>query len=262
MPEAQFDRLNDENYYDWKTYMEAILVRKGLWGVVSGLERHPGGTEGTKKVRDFRTKQFQARAEIILHVMPSQLSHCSDDDPMIVWNTLMDVHSPRGRSTIITLRRRLHKLRLDRNEVMSAYIARARQLAKLLSEAGHTLSDDDLLLAITSGLPNSYNPFLVSLDTLPDSEYTLDCIIPRLINEYTRQTLSYTPTRSQNHSITSDDVAMAVTGATPRRPISEITCFNCGQKGHYQSDCPLPKQKQSNTETANAVEATDDDDSF
>jgi hypothetical protein len=57
---TKFDPLNDENYHDWKTYMEAILVRKGLWPVVIGLERHPGGIEGTKKVCDFRTRQAQA----------------------------------------------------------------------------------------------------------------------------------------------------------------------------------------------------------
>jgi hypothetical protein len=42
---TKFDCLNDENYHNWKTYIEAILVRKGLWPVVIGLERHPGGTE-------------------------------------------------------------------------------------------------------------------------------------------------------------------------------------------------------------------------
>lgn len=256
MPEFNFDRLNDENYHNWKTYMEAILIRKSLWAVVVGLERHPGGTEGNKKVRDFRTKQLQARAEIILHVMPNQLSHCSHEDPMIIWNTLADVHSPRGRSTIITLRRRLHKLHLERNEPMSAYVARARELARLLYEAGHVLSEDDLLLAITAGLPQSYNPFLISLDTLPDSEYTLDGVIPRIINEYTRQSLSASAPRAQNQAAL-EDAAMAVTTPRIRRPISDITCYKCNQKGHYQANCPLLKQNPA--DTANAVDFLDDD---
>jgi hypothetical protein len=171
---------------------------------------------------------------------------------MIIWNTLADVHSPRGRSTIITLRRRLHKLHLEQNEAMATYIARARQLAKLLSEAGHTLSKDDLLLAITAGLPHSYNPFLVSLDTLPDSEHTLDGVIPRLINEFTRQSLSYTP-RARTQTVPASDDAMAITTIT-RRPISEITCFKCGQKGHYQSNCPTLIQGSSNADSINAVD--------
>jgi hypothetical protein len=103
--------------------------------------------------------------------MPSQLAHCSYDDPMIIWNTLADVHSPCGCSTIITLHHHLHRTHLEWNEVMSTYIACAQHLAKLLSEAGHALSDDDLLLAIMAGLPHSYNPFLVSLNTLPDSAW-------------------------------------------------------------------------------------------
>ncbi|KAJ3562429.1 hypothetical protein NP233_g9578 [Leucocoprinus birnbaumii] len=262
MPELTFANLNDENYHDWKIYMEAVLVKKKVWPVVSGLERHPGGTEGTKKVRDFRAKQYLARAEIILHVSPSQLAHCSHDDPMIIWNTLSDTHSPCGRSTIIALRRRLHKLRLERTETMAGYIARGRHLAKLISDAGHSLSDDDLLLAITSGLPRSYEAFLVSLDTLPDSEYTLNTVIPRLINEYTRQTITspyVSHTHTQPTPATPVDDAMAITSISTgpgRRPLAEITCFKCHKKGHYQSDCP----DSQNSGGVNAVEGADDDD--
>jgi hypothetical protein len=121
MLELNFDHLNDENYNNWKTYMEAMLVQKGLWPIVSGSERHPGGSEGTKKVRDFRTRLSYTRAEITLHVEPFQLAHCSHNDPMIIWNTLADVHSPRGCSTIITLCCRLHKLHLEQNEAMATY---------------------------------------------------------------------------------------------------------------------------------------------
>jgi hypothetical protein len=84
----------------------------------------------------------------------------------------------------------------------------------------------------------------------------LDGIIPCLINEYTRQSLSYTP-RSQPQAHTGTDDAMAVTdGNYIRHPVSEITCFKCGQKGHYQSDCALP---QKVTGSANAIEPLDDD---
>ncbi|KAF9443673.1 hypothetical protein P691DRAFT_841147 [Macrolepiota fuliginosa MF-IS2] len=61
---------------------------------------------------------------------------------------------------------------------MSAYIAQACTIVHKLIDAGHHISDDDLLLAITAGLPHFYDPFLVSIDTLSDSEYTLELIIP------------------------------------------------------------------------------------
>jgi hypothetical protein len=178
---------------------------------------------------------------------------------MIIWNTLIDVYSPHGRSTIISLHCRLYKLCLEKTEAMSTYIARAQEVAGLLSEAGHTLSNDDLLLAITSSLPQSYNPFLISLDTLPDLEYSLDTIIPRLINEYTCQSL--TPTAHfQTQTPTppaKDDAMSASTNTCTCCPISEVTCFKCNQKGHYQHNCPSNK---STTDTASAAES--DNDSF
>jgi hypothetical protein len=239
MPEdSKFDKLTDGNYYEWKVYMEALLTRKQLLEYVDGTTRHPGGTEGSQKVRAFYRKQSEARAEIILRVSPSQLAHCRDPDPMTIWNNLSTIHASRGRSTIIALRRRFHRLHLDRAETMSAYIARVRNVAFLLEEANVTVTDDDLILGITSGLPHSYNSFLISLDATPDSEFTVDNVIARLVNEYQRQHMY--PPRPTPSNPDSPDEAMAVDPHTPRRTgLAHITCFTCGVKGHYQFNCPI-----------------------
>lgn len=241
-PDLSFPKLNESNYHEWKIYMTAVLTTKGLWEVTCGCERHPGNGEGTKKTRDWRTKCQLARAEIILRVSPSQLAHCSHDDPMMIWNALANVHSSRGRSTITFLRRQLHQLHLERGESISAYVARARHLAFLIDEAGSEITDIDLIFSITSGLPRSYDPFLISLDTLPDSDYTLDSIIGRLANEHQRQA-AQTPSKCIEKAaltaapIDADD-SMSVTTSSRRCDISQITCYCCAQKGHYQANCP------------------------
>ena len=120
---TNFDKLTDGNFHEWKIYMEALLMRKNLLDYVDGTERHPRGTEGSKKVKEFYRKQLEARAKIILRVTPSQLTHCQNMDPMIIWNDLITIHSSRGRSTIIALRRRFQQLRLENSKTMSAYVA-------------------------------------------------------------------------------------------------------------------------------------------
>ena len=145
--ETNFDKLTDGNFHKWKIYMQALLTRKDLLEYVDGTQRHPGGTESSKKVRDFYHKQSEAHAEIILHVTPSQLAHCCDPDPMTIWNNLITIHSSRGRSTIIALHHCFHCLHLKHTENMSTYVA------FLLEEADVTVTDDDIILAITSGLP-------------------------------------------------------------------------------------------------------------
>jgi gag-polypeptide of LTR copia-type len=247
--------------------MEALLTRKQLLDVVNGTTRHPGGNEGSQRVRTFYRKQAEARSEIILHVSPSQLAHCRDPDPMNIWNTLSTIHASRSCSTIIALRRRFHRLRLDRSETMSTYIARVRHLAFLLEEANVPTSDDDLILGITSGLPHSYDSFLISLDATPDSEFTLDNVIARLVNEYQHQHM-YPPRHTPNNPDPTDE-AMTVSSYTPRRTgLAHITCFFCGAKGHYQLNCPnrntaTPSPTSTSTklskETAHAAFAKMDD---
>ena len=240
--ESKFDNLTDGTFVEWKIYMEALLTRKQLLPVVDGTERHPGGNEGTKKVREFYRKQAEARAEIILHVSPSQLVHCSDPDPYIIWTNLLNIHLPRGRSTVLTLRRRFHRLRLEKTETISSYISRLRHVAFLLEQAAFTVTDDDMILALTAGLPHSYDNFLVSLDTLPDSEYTLTIIISRLNNEYQRQHMYFSTPRVQPTLPISDQNEALAVVASPSSPMSSrlihITCFLCGNKGHYQANCP------------------------
>lgn len=242
--------------------MEAFLIRKKLLEVVNGTARHPGGTEGSKKVQDFYRKQAEARAEIILRVTPSQLAHCRNADPMVIWNDLATIHSSHGRSTIIALRRRFHRLRLDRGESMSAYIARVRHLAFLLEEADVPVSEDDLILGITSGLPHSYDSFLISLDATADSDYTVNNVIARLINEYQRQHQSQPRPQIDNNSQT--DEAMLVSDANARNNLAHITCFACGQKGHFQSSPNCPSRNKSSPapqpkEAAHFVEEIDVD---
>ena len=227
--ETNFDKLTDGNFHEWKIYMQALLTRKDLLDYVDGTQRHPGGTESSKKVRDFYRKQSEARAEIILRVTPSQLAHCRDPDPMTIWNNLITIHSSRGRSTVIALRRRFHRLCLEISKTMPAYIARVRHLAFLLEEADVTVTDDDIILAITSGLPRSYDSFLISLDATPDDDYTLAYVITHIVNEHQRQ--------QPHHQSTTDPTNVAL-AAIPRRDLAHITCFKCGKKGHYPTNCP------------------------
>ena len=185
--ELKFDSLTDGNYMEWKIYMEALLVRKNLLSVIDGNERHPGGKEGTKSIKDFYRKQAEAHAEITLHVTPSQLIYCRDINPYEIWITLANVHLSRGHSTVLALRCRFHHLHLKRNKTMTAYVSHVHYVAFLLEDTGVNISEDDIILAIMARLPHLYDQFLVSLDTLSDSDYTLNVVITRLNNEYQRQ---------------------------------------------------------------------------
>jgi gag-polypeptide of LTR copia-type/Zinc knuckle len=230
-----FEKLNDSNWGQWRMFIKALLVKKNVWEVVNGSETLPSGSPNSKPVRTFRRKQAEAIAEITLRVEPSQLSFIQDEDPKAVWDTFIIVHQSRGMASRLALRRRF--LRLVKSEgSMQNFIGEARRLALQLQEIGVTVEDEDIVLVLTGGLDSSYNNFVITLDSTPSSQLTLNYVITRLLNEESRQLAD------------SDKLGESalVAAATPtsdkpkgaKRDVSQITCWNCAKKGHFQSNCP------------------------
>ncbi|OJA19110.1 hypothetical protein AZE42_09229, partial [Rhizopogon vesiculosus] len=155
-----FPKLKEDNYYEWRMLMEAILVRKGLIEYVNGMKKMPPGSPNTKAVLAFSRKQAEARAEIVLQVETSQLSHVRDPDPAVIWYNLETVHRARGFATRLMLRRKFHMLKKADDVSMQAWIAQVRRVAFQLQEIDVDISDEDLILVLTLGLPSSYGNFI------------------------------------------------------------------------------------------------------
>jgi Zinc knuckle. len=141
---------------------------------------------------------------------------------------------------------------------MQAYIGDVETLAFRMNDAEIAVTDQDKILALTMGLPNSYKAVIINFDSTPPNQLTYDHVITCLLNEETRQV--------EHHA--DHDEAMAVT-STPSarhtaRAVSEITCYFCDARGHYKSDCPEKKKwemkKKKNEEHSAAVFESSDSD--
>lgn len=86
-------------------------------------------------------------------------------------------------------------------ESMSAYISRAKIVAKNLTEAGAEVKDEDLAYILLADLPDSYENLNMAL-ALPDEKFTSTEIKEALLAEYDR--------RVQSHN-----------------SFKNSTCFNC-----------------------------------
>ena len=103
MAATAFDKLNEDNYSAWVMYMKAHLVRKDLWGIVSGDDTWPIGSAHHKTVAAWEKRHNIAAAEIVLHVSPKYITHCNDLDAIGTWNKLKMLFHTEGHSSAAAL---------------------------------------------------------------------------------------------------------------------------------------------------------------
>ena len=170
-------------------------------------------------------KQKLACAELILRIEPDQLPHTRFDDPKDIWENLKKVHCARGLATRLSLRRRFLSMSKDESKSMRTWIAKVRHLAHELTENGTEVTDDDIIIALTLGLPPAYDNFIVTLDATPDGELTLDLVIAHLLNE-----------ESHQHMTSSIEEGAALYAGRKDQKLN-VTCHQCGKRGHRKANC-------------------------
>ncbi|RDB31020.1 hypothetical protein Hypma_000182 [Hypsizygus marmoreus] len=247
--------LNDTNYSDWSIKMEALLVEKDLWDVVAGTEVMPTTGPNSKTTKAFVRKQKLARAKIILHVENSQLPHTRHSDPRRFGITLLASIAPKHDDIS-----------------MQAWIAQVRDAAFHLEAAEFPVDDLDLIIVLTQGLPESYDPLIITLDSTPIDELDVDNIITCLLNEETRQKgdkehFGYVAVGKRSKNIVDRgkrkgkgrDAKSEKGGNSSQTDSKHMRCFNCRGRGHRASKCPSPKFDADDQSSASTEDPDKDD---
>ncbi len=241
---CRFPKLNDVNYVEWAMHMEADLVRRKLWdGIVEitldGDVQDPSQWQEEyekKKMKRSVQRMNEARAEMIMQVDDGQLSHMRSRDPMEIWEMLAKVHKARGFATQLAMKRQFLTSKKKPTQSMQAWIGEIRSMAFRMEETGIAVVDQDKILAVTMGLPPSYDAVIIALDSIPTEQLTLEEVIRRLLNQEVRQTSAYPP--SPSAPTPDDGVAAAVLSTEkPKVDRSKVQCYFCDQMGHFKQDC-------------------------
>lgn len=265
-----FARLGNKNYAnDWDIRMEAVLVKKGLWDVVQVLVskiKSDGSPKTDAEVEIERNtkiaardvvKMAEARAELVLRVESSQLSHMTSRDPMIIWQNLERMHRAAGFATSLALRRKFLTARKTESETMEDWIGRVQSMVLQMEYTGIVVTAQDKILAFTMGLPATYDAVVINFDATHPDDLTVEHVISRLLNEETRQQSNGSITDPNGHD--PNNVAFAAQRAAGK----EHTCYFCDKKGHFKADCPerqrWEESRKKVIETAAAVDYDSDD---
>ena len=152
---------------------------------------------------------------------------------MVVWNSLASVHRARGFGSRLQLRRNFITASMKEGQPMESWIGEVRGLANRLKAIDINVSDEDMIVVLTAGLPITYTPIVISFDALDSLKLTLDFVITRLLNEEGRQA---TPSLALFDIKTENSDTNTALNASKFR--SDVQCFYCLLKGHYASVCP------------------------
>src|SRR5216684_7468979 len=207
MSDKSMMKLNNKNYEIWKILMEAILIHKQLHNVALGWMPRPAGLPNAMRVWD--RKNQEAQAELQLAIEWDQLVHMTAKDASEIWAELECVHRSTGFTTRIGLKRQLWKMKMKDGQRMASWISDVKGIVFQLSQIRVVVPDEDIILALTNGLPTPYNHFILMLDSTPSEVSNLNYIIRCLRTEETHQ-------RTKSGSPNMTDEALAVTHDQPR----------------------------------------------
>ena len=76
---------------------------------------------------------------------------------------------------------------MDESQTMESWIGEVHAHACRLENVDVKVSDEDMIIILTTGLPDSYTLIIITFDALDPKKLTLDFVINHLLNEEARQ---------------------------------------------------------------------------
>ena len=182
------EKLSDSSHYpNWAMQMEALLEEKELWDIVQGTEHVPSTDPNLKPMKSYIWKGKVVKAKIILHLDKSQLPHAHFDTAKEIWDNLACIHCAHGFCMLLAMHQKFFYMVMDEDQSMEAWIASVWDMSHCLEAADFEVTDIDLIIPLTQGLPDCYDSFIVSLDATPIDQLNVNSVMICLLNEESRQ---------------------------------------------------------------------------
>lgn len=240
-----------KNYATWRKNMCAVLRSLRQWGVVEGTVVAPTPadagnltTEETKAKEAWDVREIHAFMEIAFRMTDSARAVLGDTlDPKVAWGLLEKRFGPKQPGLKFFLYSKIQRVEWDGTGAIQTHRNYMDDLRTQLADAGMTLSDQCFYLYFSNSLPAAFDLFVISDDTKD-----VDLLCHKIARYQKIQAVrsgeaevtsgSYTTMRGQQPADKTDKRKKA---RNAQRVHSNVTCFNCGKKGHVNRNC-LDKQ--------------------
>ncbi|MCO5558080.1 hypothetical protein L7F22_011656 [Adiantum nelumboides] len=175
------DRLDGDNYPMWAYMMQHVLVSKGVWNIVQGIDVRPGSVDvadvvdvagpstrtvaarsvlPTAEQARWDVKDAQAHALIALSVKRTITPHIrSAKSAKQAWDILAGLYAGRNEAKIALLRKELESKIMNEEDDMDTFLPGIKDINEQLIFAGEIISDSSLVQTVLDALPDSYQTF-------------------------------------------------------------------------------------------------------
>ena len=186
-------------------------------------------------------------SKIVSEVKDGQLVHTHvSRDPAEVWARLESIHLSQGLGSTISTWQKLFCITKAPDTSIQEHAGAIHELADRLTGLDDTPSDSLLVATLMLSLPESYSSLVISLDS-HSNKNDFDFVVQRCMNEEARQvaaaTMQGVPAGKVDKARDPENIAFHT---HIRRDRKDITCFGCGQKGHYQNECKAAEKPPEN----------------
>lgn len=254
------------NFNNWKFRTEITLKEYGIHGFLTKTteefdevmevdgETAAARTERMKKIEELEKKESKCHSMLIQRIGDNYLEYVKDSkNPKEVWSALGKVFERKGISNRMFLRRKLLTFKMENGADLEHHLLEFDKLIRDLKATGAKIEDEDVVCQLLLSLPKTFESVSTALETLSLDKLTLDFVKGRLLDA----NIKIISTNGQEHKVSSSAFA------TISR--KDVTCFKCGQKGHYKNECLQTSDSVNNhqckctRETANAAMAESDE---
>ncbi|KRY42309.1 Retrovirus-related Pol polyprotein from transposon TNT 1-94 [Trichinella spiralis] len=224
-------KLNSSNYQLWKLKMKVLLMRDGLWDLVSQPKPCP-------IPEDWSRKECKAIAAICLTVEDDQLIHLAQlETAREMWQTLQRFHERASIGSKLYLMRKLYGMRFTHG-TMKSHINGILEIVTQLRGLGKNIEDEDLVAIMLCSLPDSYSALVTALEGRDEADLTVEYVSGKLLDEYPRRSESCLDQSSNKHQREKNEKARYGVHHNELPPINQKTnaiqyrTFATGEKAY------------------------------
>jgi hypothetical protein len=265
--------LDSGNYHTWKTKMEMLLIREGLWSIVCERRLTPSPQANAQRAK-WEEDSDKATATIFLYLGDRAERHVHKlRDPVLIWKRLREVYELRGFSARFYLWQKLFTLRhanyhSEGAKSTESYVDSCRSLCEQLRSSGAEVSDEIVASALLKGLDKSYKSFVVmttqsfrSNGNGGQGEINVEELISQILDE-NRRHIAIGNTDASLPATFHDSQALATHTMANKQP--RYQCDHCYRTGHTKERCwdlhphLRPKPASAHTSVAFAENPSDD----